>query len=161
MTGPETRKAEGLIYAKIRSALKKRERRRPFRKVSTPIYLLDRPKGFYVNLKMKRDKILSYLGFAARSGNLAAGYDKCMMYMKKRKIKLLILTDGLSANTVKKMLKECDKTGAAHRIFGKAEELSKAVGKEGAKIFGITDNHFAEIVSREIDLIQSEREVSQ
>lgn len=109
---------------------------------------------------MNNNKILSYLGFAARSRNLVTGYNTCQLSMNRHKIKLLILTEELSENTMKKMLQQCNRTHTEYRIFGDAAELSQRTGKEGAGIFGVTDKHFAEIISREIDRIQSEREVS-
>ena len=110
---------------------------------------------------MNSNKVYSYLGFAARSRNLITGYNTCMTSMNKRKIKLLILTEELSENTIKKMLQQCSKTNTKHRIFGSAEELSRVTGKDGAGVFGITDRHFAEIISKETDRIQSETEVSE
>ena len=105
-----------------------------------------------------RDKVYSYLGFAARARNLVTGYNTCIMMMEKRKIKLLILTKDLAENTVKKMLQQCDKSNVEYRIFGSSDELSQITGKTGKGIFGITDQHFAEIICKEIDRIQSEKE---
>lgn len=107
----------------------------------------------------KANKVFSYLGFAAKSRNLVTGYNTCAMMMGKRKLKLLILTKDLSENTMKKMQQQCGSNHIEYRIFGTAEELSKITGKSGKGIFGITDRHFAEIIAKEIDLIQSEREV--
>ena len=81
------------------------------------------------------------------------------MMMSKKKIKLLILTKDLSENTMKKMLQQCSKWNIVYRIFGSSEELSQITGKAGKGVFGRTDQHFAEIILKEIDLIQSEREV--
>lgn len=108
---------------------------------------------------MQRNKALSYLGFAARSRNLVTGYNTCSLMMQKRKLKLLILTEDLAENTVKKMLQLCSRYKIEYRIFEKSEVLAHAAGKPGKGIFGITDSHFAEIICKEIDLIQSEREV--
>lgn len=108
---------------------------------------------------MNRNKVFSYLGFAARSRNLVTGYNTCIMMIEKRKLKLLILTEDLADNTVKKMQQKCSKHDIKYRIFGKADELGRIAGKPGKGVFGITDSHFAEIICKEIDLIQSEREV--
>lgn len=108
---------------------------------------------------MTRDKVYSYLGFAARSRNLITGYNTCAMMMAKGKVRLLILTGDLTENTVKKMLQACSKSKTEYRIFGESAVLSRVTGKQGKGIFGITDRHFAEIICKEIDLIQSEREV--
>lgn len=108
---------------------------------------------------MIRNKVESYLGFAARSRNLITGYNTCIMMMEKRKVRLLILAEDLAENTVEKMLTQCKKNKIEYRIFGNSDDLSHITGKSGKGIFGITDKHFAEIICKEIDLIQSEREV--
>lgn len=106
-----------------------------------------------------RSKVFSYMGFAARSRNLVSGYNTCILMMEKRKIKLLILTEDLSDNTVKKMLQHCSRYNIEYRFFKDGRELAQAAGKPGKGVFGITDSHFAKIICEEIDLIQSEREV--
>ncbi len=104
-------------------------------------------------------KFFSYLGFAARSRNLVTGYNTCSLMIERRRLKLLILTEDLADNTIKKMLQLCRKYKIEYRIFGRSDSLAHATGKPGKGIFGITDSHFAEIICKEIDLIQSEREV--
>lgn len=108
---------------------------------------------------MTRDKVMTYLGFAARSRNLVTGYNTCQMMMEKKRVKLLIITEDMAENTVKKMVQQCTKHKIDYRIFGQSDDLSQITGKSGKGIFGITDGHFAEIICKEIDLIQSEREV--
>ena len=108
---------------------------------------------------MVRNKVMTYFGFAAKSRNLVTGGNTCLMMMDRKKIKLLIVTEDIAENTVKKMLQGCNKNNIDYRIFGKSDELSAITGTDGKGIFGITDKHFAEIIGKEIDLIQSEREV--
>lgn len=107
---------------------------------------------------MVRNKVMTYLGFAARSRNLVTGGNTCAMMMDRKKIKLLIITEDMAENTVKKMLQSCDRNNIDYRIFGNSDDLSHITGKSGKGVFGITDTHFAKIISKEIDLIQSERE---
>ena len=106
---------------------------------------------------MIRNKVESYMGFAARSRNLITGYNTCIMMMGKRRVKLLILSEDLAENTIKKMVSECNKNKVMYRIFGHSDDLSHITGKSGKGIFGITDKHFAEIICKEIDQFQSER----
>lgn len=108
---------------------------------------------------MNSRKVCAYLGFAARSRNLVTGYNTCILMMERRKIKLLIITEDLADNTVKKMLQQCGRYKIEYRIFGKSDELAHAAGKPGKGLFGITDSHFAKIICEEIDKAQSEREV--
>ena len=52
---------------------------------------------------MIRNKVMSYLGFAAKSRNLVTGAGTCQMMMEKGRIKLLIVTEDIAENTEKKM----------------------------------------------------------
>ena len=42
-------------------------------------------------------KVISYLGFAKKSGNLLTGVNTCSFAMAKGKVKLMILAEDISA----------------------------------------------------------------
>ncbi len=109
---------------------------------------------------MKRTKIESYLGFAARAGKVVTGYNTCLSMIPRRKVRLVIISEDTGENTQKKLSQKCGSYGIEYRIYGKAEDLSAMTGKTDKGIFGITDAGFAESISKEIDLIQSEMEVT-
>ena len=98
-----------------------------------------------------RKKVDSYLGFAAKSRNLVSGYHTCMHTIRQKKLKLLILSEDLSDNTVKKLSRLANENEVPMRIYGKSEELSKATGSQERGIFGITDGNFADAILKEID----------
>ena len=98
-----------------------------------------------------RKKVDSYLGFAAKSRNLVSGYQSCLHAIKHNKLKLLILSEDLSENTVKKISKLSKESEIPLRIYGKSEELSKVTGSQERGIFGITDVNFADVILKEID----------
>lgn len=98
-----------------------------------------------------RKKIDSYLGFAAKSKNLVSGYYTCLHAIKQRKLKLLILSEDLSENTVKKLAKLSNDNAVPLRIYGKMEELSNITGSRERGVFGITDVNFADAIIKEID----------
>lgn len=108
---------------------------------------------------MKINKLSSYLGFAARSGNLIGGTETCHRGMEKGRIRLLIITGDMAENTTKKLVQKCTQTDTNYRIFGHSDDLGPAAGKRGCGVLGITDQHFAEIIEQEIDQDRSEREV--
>ncbi|MDY6037406.1 MAG: ribosomal L7Ae/L30e/S12e/Gadd45 family protein [Eubacterium sp.] len=109
---------------------------------------------------MKNSKFRSYMGFAARSGNLQTGYNTALLLISKRKAKLLIVAEDVGENTRSKMIQKCISNNIKYRIFGKAEELSQITGNIDKGIFAIIDRGFAESICKEIDIIQSEKEVS-
>jgi len=98
-----------------------------------------------------KKKVDSYLGFAAKSRNLVSGYHTCLHAMKQKKLKLLILAEDLSENTVKKMVKMANESNIPIRIYGGSEELSKVTGSRERGIFGIIDVNFADVILKEID----------
>ncbi len=103
------------------------------------------------------NKVLSYLGFAAKARKLVTGYNTCIYMMEKKKIRLLILAEDLSENSVKKMASAAEKYNVPCKIYGAGEQLSKITGNAGKGIFGITDENFAKVISDGIDHIQSEK----
>jgi ribosomal protein L7Ae-like RNA K-turn-binding protein len=98
-----------------------------------------------------RKKVDSYLGFAAKSRNLVSGYQSCLHAIKQKKLKLLILSEDISENTLKKLSRLSEEDKIPLRIYGKSEELSKVTGSQERGIFGITDVNFADVILKEID----------
>ena len=101
------------------------------------------------------NKVLSYMGFAAKARKLVTGYNTCVYMMEKKKIRLLILTEDLSENSVKKMVSAAEKHRVPCVTFGSKEQLSKITGNVDKGIFGITDANFAKVISDGIEAIQS------
>ena len=101
------------------------------------------------------NKVLSYMGFAAKARKLVTGYNTCIYMMEKRKIRLLILTEDLAENSVKKMVSAAEKHRVADKIYGSREQLSKITGNVDKGLYGITDDNFAKVISDGIDHIQS------
>lgn len=98
-----------------------------------------------------RPKIESYLGFAARSKNLVTGTDTCRRQMEKGTLKLLIIAEDLSDNTKEKVIRIAIKTKTPYREFGTKQWLSKVVGEEESGVFGISGDHFHQVILKELD----------
>ena len=98
-----------------------------------------------------KDKILSYMGFARKSGNLISGSNTCSITMKKGKVKLLLIAEDASDNTKDKMTGEAKARGVCVVVYGDGEEMSHAVGESGRTVFGITDVNFAQVIKKEIE----------
>ena len=106
-----------------------------------------------------REKILSYLGFARKAGKLLSGQETCLQSMKKGKLRLLLLTEDLSENTRKKLISGAEQCGVSYRVYGHSDDIARAVGMRGNAVFGITDENFSNVIIKEIDINQSEKEV--
>lgn len=98
-----------------------------------------------------RKKIISYLGFAKKSGNLAAGVNTCTFAMNKGKVRLMILAEDISENSEKKIMKEIRKHNIRYVKYGSSDELSHATGCSGRNVFAVCDDNFAKVILNEID----------
>ncbi len=96
-------------------------------------------------------KVLGYLGFAQKAGKLACGYNTCILEMKKGKVHLLIITSEVGENSRKKLTDVATSRGVSYRLYGRSEEVSKAVGKDEKGIFAIKDKEFAKVIIEQID----------
>lgn len=96
------------------------------------------------------NKVIKYLGFAKKSGNLMAGVNTCTFGMNRGKVRLMILTEDISENSEKKIMKEIRKHGLEYVKYGKSEDLSHAIGSQGRSVFAICDENFAEVIKGEI-----------
>jgi ribosomal protein L7Ae-like RNA K-turn-binding protein len=108
--------------------------------------------------KINSNKPLTYLGFAARARKIQCGYNTVLQLVARRKAKLVIIAEDTGENTKKKITQKCGSAGVRSRIWGTASELSHAAGKDDKGVFAVTDEHFAEVITEEIDRIQSEGE---
>ena len=98
-----------------------------------------------------KQKVISYLGFAKKSGNLVSGVNTCTFTMAKKKAKLIILAEDISENSEKKIMKEIRKYGVDHVKYGRGEELSHAVGTSGRSVFAVCDENFKKVILDEIN----------
>lgn len=96
-------------------------------------------------------KIISYLGFAKKSGNLLTGVNTCTFAMAKGKVKLVIIAEDISENSEKKIMKEIRRYGVQYVKYGESEEMSRAAGSSGRNVFALCDKGFAETILKEIN----------
>ncbi|MCG8542525.1 MAG: ribosomal L7Ae/L30e/S12e/Gadd45 family protein [Clostridia bacterium] len=100
-----------------------------------------------------KDKILSLLGFAQKSGNLFSGENTCELYIKRNKIKLIIISEDSSLNSKNKFINLCNSRNIPYLIFSNKADLSNAIGKYNRAILGIKDAKFK---SKILDLYNDE-----
>lgn len=98
-----------------------------------------------------KSKVLTYLGFAKKSGNLVSGVNTCTFHMARGKVRLAILTEDISENSEKKIMKEIRKHSVEYIKYGNSEEMSHATGAEGRTVFAILDEQFANTIKGEIE----------
>lgn len=96
-------------------------------------------------------KVISYLGFAKKSGNLMAGVNTCTFALNKGKVRLVILAEDISENSEKKIMKEIRRRGVRYVKYGNGEEMSHAIGSQGRSVFAVCDRNFSEAILNEIN----------
>ncbi|MDD6190185.1 MAG: ribosomal L7Ae/L30e/S12e/Gadd45 family protein [Firmicutes bacterium] len=96
-------------------------------------------------------KILTYMGFAKKSGNLVSGVNTCTFNMSRRKVKLMILAEDISPGSEKKIMKEIRRYGVNYVKYGNIDEMSHATGGQGRSVFGILDDNFAGTILKAIE----------
>ena len=96
-------------------------------------------------------KVISYLGFAKKSGNLMAGVNTCTFALNKGKVRLVILAEDISENSEKKIMKEIRRRGGRYVKDGNGEEMSRAIGSQGRSVFAVCDRNFSEAILNEIN----------
>ena len=75
------------------------------------------------------NKIYGLLGISTKAGKLVSGTDLVLEEIKKEKVKLVIVAEDASEKTIKNIIYYCNRYNVRYIVFGKIEELSKAIGK--------------------------------
>ena len=89
------------------------------------------------------NKTLGLLGISAKAGKVISGTDIVLEYLKKRKVKLIIIATDCSLKT-KNNIKEASYKYEVQVIeYGNIEDNSRAIGKTNRAIIGITDKKLA------------------
>ena len=104
---------------------------------------------------MINKKILGLIGLSAKARKISFGADSVELGIKKNKVNLIIVAEEASKRTKEKFEKLSDKYNIPILIFGKIEELSKAIGKSNKAVIGIEDIN----LSKEIKKINNGGEV--
>ena len=98
-------------------------------------------------MDLKQNKLYTYIGFAAKAGKIIYGDYAVEQYLKKLKIRLVIL-DHVSEATLAKYKELCSQQNSfLINVEGSMNELNVA-GKAN-KIFGIRDKQFSELIINE------------
>ncbi|ODN31212.1 L7Ae/L30e/S12e/Gadd45 family ribosomal protein [Fervidobacterium thailandense] len=104
--------------------------------------------------ELQVQKVLSLLGFAARSGKIAFGKDMLRDYITNPKLKrkvVLIATDA--GERVKRDLKiRCEINRVPYFEFSNKSELARAVGKREISAIGVMEPN---IVDGILDVLQN------
>jgi len=91
------------------------------------------------------------IGLAFRAGKTLAGTAACEKGLKHRKIRLLLLQEGLSPSSRKGFLALCENFGVEAITIGSGDRLGDAIGRPEIMVLGITDRGFANAIRNNYD----------
>lgn len=102
-----------------------------------------------------KNKVLSLLGLAARSGNLTSGEFAAKEATRKKTACLVIVACDASDNTKKMFENQCKHYQVPFYCWGLKEELGHAIGKEFRASIAITDQGFSDALLKQLDKLES------
>ncbi len=97
------------------------------------------------------DAIHGILGLARRAGALISGTETVLNHIRNKRALLVIIADDASENTKKTIINKCGYYDVMLIERYTADELNKAVGKSGHKVFAVTNRSFAETIINRIE----------
>lgn len=91
------------------------------------------------------------LGLAFRAGKCTIGEEAIVKNIQQNKIKLLLIANDASANTLKKLTDKCKFYHVPYVVVDDRATLSHAIGKVGRVAVGIHDQGFADKIASLLD----------
>lgn len=101
-------------------------------------------------MRLKRDKVLSYIGLATRAGKTASGEFMTEREIKSGRAALVIVAGDSSDNTKKKFLDMCEFYEVPIYIYADKDTLGHAMGKEFRASLAILDEGFADGIQKQM-----------
>lgn len=103
------------------------------------------------------NKILSLLGFAAKAGKLAYGFEAAVSAIKLKKSSLVIIAEDISPKSRKEAVFFADKMKLKHIILEgiSMKDVSLSVGRK-CGIISVNDNGFADAILKAYNKTQTE-----
>ena len=83
------------------------------------------------------------LGLTTKAGKLCFGTESCLDMINKKKVKLIIVAENSADRTIENFKEKCMQNDIDFYIYGKKEDISKAIGKPNKTVVGIKDKNLA------------------
>lgn len=94
------------------------------------------------------NKFINLLGLAKRAGKVSVGYNKCEEAIIYGKSSLIIVSDELAANSLKKFKNNCEKNNVPMIENVPGEELTRLLGRDKViKVVSVNGKGFAKKLS--------------
>ena len=89
------------------------------------------------------NKVYGLLGLTTKAGKIIFGTESCLDMINKKKAKLIIVAEDSAERTIKNFKEKCEENCVDFFVFGKKEEISRAIGKPNKTVIGIKDKNLA------------------
>ena len=103
------------------------------------------------------NNIYSFLGLAAKAGQLASGESSCERAIRSGIAYLVIVADDASQNTKKKFTDMCSYRGIDIKFFGQKECIGRYTGKEIRSVVAVLDQGFTKRLIEMVECLDLER----
>ncbi len=103
-----------------------------------------------------QNKVLSMLGLAEKSGNVASGEFSTEQSVKKGKSYLVIVAEDASDNTKKQFTDMTNFYEVPMIIYGTKDDLGNAIGKQFRASISINDENFARAIEKKLQSDKTE-----
>jgi ribosomal protein L7Ae-like RNA K-turn-binding protein len=109
------------------------------------------------NLKpIVEKKVFSYIGLAAKAGNIASGEFSTEKAVKEGLAKIVIVAEDASNNTKKMFTNMCTYYKVPIYFFGEKTKLGHAIGKEFRASLVLLDKGLADMVEKQLNTIKED-----
>ncbi len=103
------------------------------------------------NNAVSEEKILSFIGLAARAGQVISGADAVSAATGKSKVFLFIAADDSAEGTLRLIKRISGDKGIPVRVFSSKNKLGVQLGKRDRAVVALTDKNFADQLIRLLD----------
>lgn len=101
---------------------------------------------------IQKNKALTTLGLAMRSGNVASGESMTEQAIRSGTAMLVIVAEDASDNTKKKFLNSCSYYKVPIAVFGNKEVLGGAIGKQFRASLAVLDQGLASSIRKNLEM---------
>ena len=98
------------------------------------------------------NKIFSLLGIAMKSGNVASGEYQTLEAVKKKKARLVLVSEDASDNTRKLFFDKCAFYQVPVWSYGSKEDLGRAIGKDLRSSLAVCDDGLATAIKKQLEM---------
>ena len=98
------------------------------------------------------NKIISLLGIAMKSGNVVSGEYQVLEAVRKKKAKLVLVSEDASDNTKKLFSDKCAFYKVPVELYGTKEDLGRAIGKDLRSSLAVCEDGFASAIKKQLEL---------